>query len=144
MSDSNRNQDVRWRQRLHNFNKAFSQLSAAATLAQKRSLSELEQQGLIQAFEFTHELAWNTLKDFLQASGTINLFGSRDATREAFAAGLIEDGKVWMAMIQSRNQTTHTYDQSTANEIAQSIISNYVPAFTKFQKRFLELASEKS
>jgi len=144
MSDISKNLDVRWRQRLHNFNKAFSQLSAAATLAQQRSLSELEQQGLIQSFEFTHELAWNTLKDFLQASGTINLFGSRDATREAFAAGLIEDGKVWMAMIQSRNQTTHTYDQSTANEIAQSIISSYVVEFAKFQKRFLELAAEKS
>jgi nucleotidyltransferase substrate binding protein (TIGR01987 family) len=143
MSDSTGNEDVRWRQRLHNFNKAFSQLLAASTLAQQRSLSELEQQGLIQAFEFTHELAWNTLKDFLQARGTINLFGSRDATREAFAAGLIDDGKVWMAMIQSRNQTTHTYDQSTANQIAQSIVSSYVAAFTNFQKRFLELASEK-
>jgi nucleotidyltransferase substrate binding protein (TIGR01987 family) len=78
------------------FGSAFSQLSKAAALAQQRELTELEQQGLIQVFEFTHELAWNTLKDFLESRGRLNLFGSKDATREAFAAGLIENGDAWM------------------------------------------------
>ena len=132
-------QDVRWRQRFQNFNKAFGQLSGAATLAKQRPLSELEQQGFIQAFEFTHELAWNTLKDFLQERGATNLFGSKDATRQAFAAGLIENGETWMDMIRSRNRTTHTLDQTTANEIARTITSNYLPEFGKFQKRFTEL-----
>ena len=63
------NPDVRWRQRFQSFRKAFTQLKAAADLAKQRKLSELEQQGLIQAFEFTHELAWNTLKDFLESRG---------------------------------------------------------------------------
>ena len=132
-------QDVRWRQRFQNFNKAFAQLSGAAALAQQRPLSELEQQGLIQAFEFTHELAWNTLKDFLEDRGTASLYGSKDATRQAFAAGLIENGEVWMAMIQSRNRTTHTYDQATADEIARAITSTYLPEFDQFQARFAEL-----
>jgi nucleotidyltransferase substrate binding protein (TIGR01987 family) len=139
MSDAIKKQDVRWRQRFQNFNKAFSQLSGAAALAQQRPLSDLEQQGLIQAFEFTHELAWNTLKDFLQERGAANLFGSKDATRQAFAAGLIENGEIWMAMIQSRNLTTHTYDQTTADEIARAITTRYVAEFGKFQKRFAEL-----
>lgn len=82
------NPDVRWRQRLQSFRKAFSQLSGAAALAQERKLTDLERQGLIQAFEFTHELAWNTLKDFLESHGALNLYGSKDATREAFAKGL--------------------------------------------------------
>lgn len=129
-------QDVRWRQRFQNFKRALSQLSAAVALAQQRPLSELEQQGLIQAFEFTHELAWNTLKDFLQDRGVNNLFGSKDATRQAFAAGLIENGEAWMAMIQSRNRTTHTYEQSTAEEIARAIITSYVAEFGKLQQRF--------
>src|SRR5256885_16748890 len=94
--------DIRWIQRFNHFNKALSQLSEAAALAKERPLSKLEQQGLIQAFEFTHELAWNTLKDFLESRGTTDLYGSRDATREAFAKGLIDDGEAWMAMIQSR------------------------------------------
>ncbi len=84
--------DIRWKQRFQSFGKAFGQLSAAASLAQQRKLSELEQQGLIQAFEFTHELAWNTLKDFLESRGATELYGSRDATREAFKQGLLANG----------------------------------------------------
>jgi len=134
--------DVRWRQRLQSFRKAFGQLSKAAATANQRDLSELEQQGLIKAFEFTHELAWNTLKDFLESRGTTNLYGSRDATREAFAKGLIEDGEAWMAMIQSRNRTSHTYNQDTADEIANAILSSYVKEFEKFLKKLTELESQ--
>jgi len=83
------NPDVRWRQRFQSFRKALTQLRAAGELAKQRRLSDLEQQGLIQAFEFTHELAWNTLKDFLESRGAANLYASKDATREAFSKGLI-------------------------------------------------------
>ncbi len=100
--------DVRWRQRFQSFQKAFSQLAAAAALARQRRLSELEQQGLIKAFEFTHELAWNVLKDFLESRGATNLYGSKDATREAFAKELIANGNEWMDMIAARNRSSHT------------------------------------
>jgi nucleotidyltransferase substrate binding protein (TIGR01987 family) len=143
MPDPLKNKDVRWRQRFQNFRKAFSQLSNAAALTQQRELSDLEQQGLIQAFEFTHELAWNTLKDFLESRGRSNLFGSKDATREAFAAGLIENGDTWMQMIENRNETTHTYDEETADEIGEAILSRYVDQFEKFQRRFMRLEREK-
>lgn len=143
MPDPLKSKDVRWRQRFQNFRKAFSQLSNAAALAQQRELSDLEQQGLIQAFEFTHELAWNTLKDFLESRGRSNLFGSKDATREAFAAGLIENGDTWMQMIENRNETTHTYDEETADEIGDAILSRYVDQFEKFQRRFMQLEREK-
>lgn len=134
---------MRWRQRFQNFRKAFSQLSNAAALAQERELTALEQQGLIQAFEFTHELAWKTLKDFLEARGRSDVFGSKDATREGFAAGLIDDGDAWMQMIESRNETTHTYDEKTADAIGTAILSRYMPQFEKFQTRFTQLEREK-
>lgn len=134
-----RDPDSRWRQRLQSFRRAFGQFSAATTLARERTLSELEKQGLIQAFEFTHELAWNTLKDFLESRGARNLYGSKDATREAFAKGLIEEGDVWMAMIRSRNQTTHTYNIETAEKIAMAVRDIYGPAFGRFLTRFNEL-----
>jgi nucleotidyltransferase substrate binding protein (TIGR01987 family) len=133
------NPDVRWRQRFQSFCKAFAQLSAASDLAKQRKLSELEQQGLIQAFEFTHELAWNTLKDFLESRGSTSLYGSKDATREAFARGLIENGEEWMAMIQSRNRSSHTYNEKTANEIADAILNSFVAEFDKFRAKFVEL-----
>jgi nucleotidyltransferase substrate binding protein (TIGR01987 family) len=73
----------------------------------------------------------------------LNIFGPKDATREAFAAGLIDNGDAWMQMIESRNATTHTYDEKTADAIAQAILSRYVPEFEKFQSRFIQLEREK-
>ena len=131
--------DVRWRQRFQSYRQAFSQLAAAADLAKQRKLSDLEQQGLIQAFEFTHELAWNTLKDFLESRGAANIYGSKDATREAFAKGLIASGDEWMAMIQARNRSSHTYNAKTANEVAAAILTNFVAEFSTFLVKFTEL-----
>jgi nucleotidyltransferase substrate binding protein (TIGR01987 family) len=133
------NPDVRWRQRLHSFRKAFGRLGAAAAVAAERELSDLEQQGLIQAFEFTHELAWKVLKDFLESKGVTEIYGSKDATRAGFANGLIEDGDDWMAMIESRNQTSHTYNEEIANSIAQAVLSVYVPQFEEFEHKFARL-----
>ena len=82
--------DVRWEQRLDNYGKALAQLQSAVALSQTRALSELEQQGLIQAFEFTHELAWNVMKDYFFDQGASQITGSRDATRQAFSTGLVE------------------------------------------------------
>lgn len=137
------NPDIRWRQRLQSFRKAFAQLSKAAATAGERELTELEQQGLIQAFEFTHELAWNTMKDFLKSRGTTTrLYGAKDATREAFAQGLIEDGDDWMAMIESRNQTSHAYNEEIADQIASAVLSLYFPAFNEFLHTFSALEEE--
>ncbi|MAV90843.1 MAG: nucleotidyltransferase [Bdellovibrionaceae bacterium] len=114
-------QDVRWHQKLNSFSQALSQLNSAVELAQQRELSRLEKQGVIQAFEFTHELAWNLLRDYFKFQGNTSIMGSRDATREAFKAGLISDGEPWMEMIHSRNQTSHTYNQSTADDIVDKM-----------------------
>ena len=122
-------QDVRWVQRFNHYEEALSQLKEAVELAQQRPLSRLEEQGLIQAFEYTHELAWNTLKDLLESRGVRNLYGSKDTTREAFRTGLIELGEVWMDMIESRNLTSHTYDKATASRIASVIRREYFAEF---------------
>lgn len=122
-------QDVRWKQRLSNYSKALVELQSAIDLSKMRSLTRLEKQGLIQCFEYTHELAWKTLKDFLEAQGSTEIFGSRDATREAFKLGLLSDGEIWMEMIKSRNLTSHIYDEATVNEIASIIIDKYFPRF---------------
>ncbi len=113
------------------FLQAFSQLKKAVELAQQRSLSELEEQGLIQSFEYTHELSWNVLKDFLEEQGVGDLYGSRDSTRQAFKLGIIENGEVWMDMIKSRNLSTHTYNKDVAREISEKIIKNYFPEFSR-------------
>lgn len=128
--------DVRWKQRFDNFQRAMHQLSLAIQLKEQRALSDLEQQGLIQGFEFTHELAWNVLKDYLEMEGIQDLVGSRSTAREAFKRGLITDGEAWMDMIEKRNLSSHTYNQSVANTLAAAIVSLYYPAFLDLQQRF--------
>ena len=134
--------DIRWIQHSKHFLKAFGQLKEAVELSRQRPLSRLEQQGLIQAFEFTHELAWNTLKDFLESRGVQNLYGSKDATRKAFETGVIENGTVWMDMIQSRNLTSHTYDEATAAQIAAAICDAYVAEFDALRLKLEALKKE--
>lgn len=133
------NPDIRWHQRLNNYNKAFDQLSLAVALAKSRELSELEKQGLVQAFEFTHELAWNVMKDYFYFQGNAEITGSRDAVRESFHKGLIENGEVWMEMIKSRNQTSHTYNHAIVEEITTRIIHDYHQAFQLFLNKMQEL-----
>ncbi len=125
-------EDTRWLQRFSNFKKAFVQLEKGVKLSEERALSELENQGLIQAFEFTHELAWNVMKDYFEYQGNPNLTGSRDATREAFRMNLIANGDDWMEMIKSRNKTSHTYNEEVMLEITEKIINDYTPLFLLF------------
>lgn len=117
--------DVRWLQRLNNFRKALARLNDAVETAQTRALSELEKQGVIQAFEYTYELSWKLLQDYLRWQGYEHLTGSRDVTREAFAAGLITQGETWMRMLQDRNLTSHSYNEETANAILTNVQSHY-------------------
>lgn len=129
--------DVRWKQRFSNYMRALSQLEK---FIDKGNLNELEEQGLIQAFEFTHELAWNVMKDYFVYQGNILITGSRDATREAFQKGLIEDGEGWMEMIKSRNQSSHTYNKDTLVEIQGKIFSLYFKLFVMFRNKMKSLA----
>ena len=128
------NVDMRWIQRFRNYSKALQQLKAAVELANERELSDLERQGVIQAFEFTHELAWNVVKDFYENQGTTGLQGSRDAVRLAFQRGLIRSGDVWMDMIESRNKTSHTYDENTAQDILNDVCCIYYAEFKKLHE----------
>ena len=132
-------QDIRWQQRFDNYKRALQQLTAAVELSAQREFTELEKQGVIQGFEFVHELAWNVMKDFLEESGQSGIYGSRDATRSAFAAGLIENGDLWMRMIASRNQTTHTYNEETVEDICAAIINEYAGAFANLRRSMADL-----
>ena len=131
--------DSRWRQRFDNYQRALQTLSRAVALSAERPLSELEQQGLIQVFEFTHELAWNMLKDFLEAQGIAGLIGSRDAIRTAFKNGLLQEGETWMEMIKARNLSSHTYQLELANRLAAEILQRFYPAFVALEQKMQEL-----
>lgn len=129
-------EDIRWIQRFNNFSKALSQLRKFIT---KGELNELEEQGLIQAFEYTYELAWNSIKDYFESQGETNINGSRDAFRLAFRRGIIAEGDVWMDMIKSRTLTSHTYNEDIARQIALDISEKYFLEFDKLHNTLLSL-----
>ena len=119
--------------------KALSQLEKFIA---KGELSDLEKQGLVKAFEYTYELAWNTLKDFLEYRGQSDIYGSRDAIRKAFQLSLIDNGEGWMDMLQSRNKTAHTYNKETADEICQAIQGGYIDLFLSLQQKLNDLLAD--
>lgn len=132
-------EDIRWHQRFSNYKKALQKLSEAVeyvneNVSDTETLDEILKEGLIQRFEYTHELAWNVMRDYAFYQGNSMVGGSRDATREAFKLQLIEDGDTWMEMIGSRNLTSHTYNEETANDIFQKILAAYFPVFISFKE----------
>ena len=132
--------DVRWQQRFANFCRALEQLEL---FFEPPALNLREQQGWVKAFEYTFELGWNCLRDLLRSRGNSTLLlGSRDAIREAFSTGLIEEGPIWMAMVNDRNLTGHVYNRSTAEAITANISASYLPAFRALRTQLQLLAAE--
>ena len=129
------NQDIRWKQRFEHFIGAFKQLKNAKNIQIERSFTELELQGVIQAFEVTQEFSWKVMKDFLEEQGKTDLFGSKNAVKEAFNVGLITNGEIWLEMIKSRNINSHIYDQVEILEIMKIILNDYFEKFLEFESK---------
>ncbi|MCL2196904.1 MAG: nucleotidyltransferase substrate binding protein [Treponema sp.] len=129
------NEDIRWKQRFQNYKKALVTIKKAVELSEQRELSDLEKQGVIQGFEFTFELAWNVMKDYLEEQGIIGIIGSKNAIRQAFNKGVIEDGDDWMDMVEDRNLASHTYDEETADKIFKAIKNKYFNMFNKLEEK---------
>jgi len=110
-------------------------MKAAVELANERELTELEKQGMIQCFEFTFELAWNVIKDYLEEQGITGIIGSKNAVRHAFNENIIEDGELWMDMINDRNLASHVYDEETAGNLYKAIKDTYYIQFNKLNEK---------
>ena len=118
-----------------NYKKALATDKSAVELANSRELTDLEKQGLIKGFEFTFELAWNVMKDYLEEQGVMDIIGSKNAIRHALNKGLFEDGEIWMEMVKARNISSHTYDEETAEKLFVKITNNFYPSFVVFEKK---------
>jgi nucleotidyltransferase substrate binding protein (TIGR01987 family) len=124
-------QDIRWKQRFDNLHNAYAFLEKAVNVG---TYDELQAAGLVQTFEFTFELSWKTLKDYLDYSG-ITASSPREAIKQAFAAKLIEDGHLWIEMLDKRNQLTHTYNEEQAKKAIDLIRNEYFPGITQVYKK---------
>ena len=136
-------QTIRWQQRFNNYRKALVKLTQAVELLSDRiereeAVDELLQEGLIQRFEYTHELAWKVMKDYAEYQGYTDVRGSRDAIRKALEMGLVDDRR-WMETIEDRNLTVHNYDNEIASEIYAHIMKIYYPLFMSFEQKMQSL-----
>jgi len=131
--------DIRWKQRFPNYKKALATLGKGVQQYHDKGLSELEKQGLIHGFEFTHELSWKVMQDFLKDKGEVNIYGSKDATRLAFNRGLLTNGEAWMNMIADRNLSSHTYQEEISEQILLRIVTIYFDLFINFGNKMNEL-----
>lgn len=133
--------DIRWIQRFNNYRKALEKFNQAVDIISNKmewgeEIDDLLEEGLIQRFEYTHELAWKVMKDYAQYQGYTNIQGSRDTFRKAFEMGIIEN-EAWMESINDRNLTSHNYDDETVTEILKAIIDTYALLFNDFEKKML-------
>ena len=138
------NQDIRWKQRFQNFDRAFVLLRSALEEKQVGDFSRLEQEGLIQRFEYTYELAWKTAKDYLQEHGTVLAeVTPKTVIQAAFAAGLIPDGQTWVEMRLHRNMLSHSYDEAKFSEVLLAVKAKYLAALGSLHLWFMERLDEK-
>jgi nucleotidyltransferase substrate binding protein (TIGR01987 family) len=136
------NSDIRWKQRFDNFDRAFVLLREVCDRGVD-SLSQLEKEGAIQRFEVAFELAWKTLKDYLEESGVVvNPVTPRNVIKEAFAAKLLEDAQVWIDMMLHRNLLSHTYDITVFEAVLRTVAERYFPAFDRLHEFFLAKSLE--
>jgi len=134
--------DIRWKQRFENFESAFMLLKGAFE-KDITEMSDLEKEGVVQRFEYTFELAWKTLKDYLVYGGIVfDQITPRRVIKEAFAARIIEDGQMWIDMLEQRNLMSHTYDRKTFDDVIRNISQRYFAAleqvFTWLKQKMLE------
>ena len=127
--------EIRWKQRFENFKKANSNLVETADCIKQNSLNKIYTMALIQAFEMSFELAWKTMKDYLENDGILT-DSPRTTIKEAFSSRLIEDGQLWINMMEVRNKTSHTYKEEYANVVANEILDIYIPLLNKLEKTF--------
>lgn len=137
------NKDIRWIQRFANYRKALAKLSNAVNIISDQvdwaeDVDDLLKEGLIQRFEYTHELAWKVMKDYAEYQGYTDVRGSRDAFRQALQMGII-DNAGWMSSIEDRNLTSHNYDEEVAEEVYDAIVNKYYPLFVQFERKMLPL-----
>lgn len=134
------NDNIRWRQRLATFQRALGRLEEVVTLQRQRQLSPLEKDGMIQRFEYTQELAWKVLKNYIEYQGGERLAGSRDTIRQAFALGIITNADPWFDMLESRNEISNVYDEDIENDLLDKITMTYLSIMRELNKRISSLS----
>ena len=124
--------DIRWKQRFTNYEKAYLSLFESQKALEKDKDNDFIRDSLIQRYEYTMELAWKTMKDYLENEGFIDVTSPKTAVRKAFQERMIQDGSAWLKALDDRNKTSHAYDETMAAEVVKSICEYHIRLFRDF------------
>lgn len=127
-------EDIRWKQRLNNYKKVIKLLADSLEI---ENPDIAQKAGIIQFYEMSFELAWHTMKDFLSEQGYTDIKSPRGAIKQAFEAGMISEGHIWIKALEDRNLTVHIYDEAIVDEILEGVRNVYYPMLTKFLERII-------
>lgn len=139
------NSTPRWEYRFDNFGRAYVRLRQLVEVGHERQLTEVEKEATIQRFEYSWELAWKVLKDYLQASGVaFKTITPASVIKAAFQAGLIDNGEDWMDALDARNKMSHVYDLEVFEKVVADVSLRFLGLFEALYFRLMEekLASE--
>jgi nucleotidyltransferase substrate binding protein (TIGR01987 family) len=128
--------DIRWQYKFVKFNKVLKQLVRFLEISE---LTEIEEQGVIKAFEYTFEFAWKTLQYLLKSDGIQNIANCKEVFESSLASGYISDKSIWEKMMDARNFTYFTYDEQNAEEMVEDIRTDYLALFMELKNRLLVL-----
>lgn len=124
--------DIRWKQRFNNFEKAYLSLVESKEALENDPDNDFIQDSLIRRYEYTLELAWKTMKDYLENEGFMDVTSPKKAVRKAFQERMIQDGSAWITALDDCNKTSHAYDENMAKEVIRSITEQHIPIFRDF------------
>ncbi len=131
----------RWLYRFDNYKRAFLLLREGVEILELRDLSQLEKEGLVQRFEYTWELAWKLLRDYLESEGVaLDKITPASVIRAAYAANIIENGEGWMRALDARNKMSHVYNMETFEEVIAEIQSDYLSLLDSLYMSMMETA----
>ena len=128
-------QKIRWHERFDNFKLALANINETNDCIQQNGLNKIYTMALIQAFKIVFELAWKTMKDYLEYEG-IKTDTPRQTIKTAFLRNLIPDGQIWIDMMEARNKTSHTYNESLAKSLTNEITDKFLPALNNLETIF--------
>ena len=138
----NNEKDIRWKQRFDNYKKAYLSLLESHEALEKDSENSFIQDSLIQRYEYTLELEWNTMNGYLENEGFMDVTSPKKAVRKAFQERIIKDGSTWITALDDRNKTSHAYNENMAKEVIQAITEQHIPIFRDFYQTMKKVKDE--
>lgn len=134
----------KWHERLAFYQNAIDRLTEVIALSKQHPLNQFERDSLIKRFEFSYEMAWKLMMSYEKENGITEVLGSKDVIRKAFKMSLVSNGEAWLEMIDTRNKTSHLYDEEMVTDVMDEIVYTYYPLLVELRDVMVKMTDEEA